>query len=85
MADVKVFHVVRALHVVVDHTFTRAAERLDGVHLALLQSDTRVNENKIEVKPRVLFSFFLQRLVFLLFRNSDIALESHAVSELIKM
>lgn len=39
-----------------------------------------------EVKLKVLFSFFLQRLVFfLLFRNSDIALESRAVSKLIKM
>lgn len=39
VADVKVFHVVRALHVVVDHTFTCAAKRLDGINLSFLQGD----------------------------------------------
>lgn len=37
VADVKVLHVVRALHVVVDHSFTCAAKGLDGVNFSLLQ------------------------------------------------
>lgn len=37
VANVKVFHIVRALHVIVDHTFACAAKRLDGVNLSLLQ------------------------------------------------
>lgn len=41
VADVKVFHIVRALHVVVDHTFTCAAKRLDGVNLSLLQGERK--------------------------------------------
>lgn len=36
VADIEVLHVVRALHVVVDHAFTCAAKRLDGVNLSLL-------------------------------------------------
>lgn len=37
VADVKVLHVVRALHVVVDHAFPCAAKRLDGVNLSFLR------------------------------------------------
>lgn len=37
MADIKVFHIVRAFHVVVNHAFTCAAKSLDGINLSLLQ------------------------------------------------
>lgn len=45
VADVKVFHVVRALHVVMDHTFPCAAKRLDGVNLSLLQGEQHTVNN----------------------------------------
>lgn len=35
----KVFHIVRALHVIVDHSFTRAAKCLDGINFSLLQDE----------------------------------------------
>lgn len=38
VADIKVFHIVRAFHVVVNHTFTCAAKSLNGINLSLLQS-----------------------------------------------
>lgn len=43
VADIKVFHVVGALHVVVDHTFTCAAKRLDGVNLSFLKKQNKEN------------------------------------------
>lgn len=43
VADVKVFHIVGALHVVVDNTFTCAAKRLDGVNLSLLQGGKKTH------------------------------------------
>ena len=36
MANVKVFHVVRCLHVVVNVSFARATERLDCIEFAFL-------------------------------------------------
>lgn len=36
VAHVKVLHVVRTFHVVVHHSFTGAAEGLDGVNFSLL-------------------------------------------------
>lgn len=39
VANVKVLHVVGALHVVVHHTFACAAEGLDGVNLTLLENN----------------------------------------------
>lgn len=36
MADLKVFHVMRTLHIVMNHAFSSATERLYGVDFTLL-------------------------------------------------
>lgn len=41
VANVKVLHVVRTLHVIVHDTFACAAERLNGVNLTFLENNKR--------------------------------------------
>ena len=57
VAHIEVLHVVRTLHVVVDHALPGAAERLDGINLSFLQgatNTTRVNlQRKLSMSNQV--------------------------------
>lgn len=49
VTHVKVFHVVGAFHVVMDHAFPRATKGLDGVNLSLLSGQNVCSHTKAAV------------------------------------